>query len=215
MRNCSNSWEFRLDDGPSSQGRAPHWLGSLQIYTQPDSAESEAFRTLRTALSLSDQPSHRLVITSSEPGDGKTTVLANLAVCFAQADKKTLLIDADLRRPGLSGLLGLRGIDGLSTVIRGQGTVVELAATHIRGFRRGRARRSAGRHASSDAAELLAASLRQSWPGRRRCMIKSLSTAPTLAASDTAVVGRLCDGAILVVQPERIAAAWCCGPPKA
>lgn len=187
--------------------KAGHHTGleSLPIYTQPDSAESEAFRTLRTALSLSDQPSHRLVITSSEPGDGKTTVAANLAVCFAQADKKTLLIDADLRRPGLSGLLGLRGIDGLSTVIRGQGTAVELAATHIRASGvEGLDVLPAGTR-PSDAAELLAqprfAEL-LAWAETVYDQIL-IDSPPTLAASDTAVVGRLCDGAILVVQPEK------------
>jgi Mrp family chromosome partitioning ATPase len=60
-----------------------------------------------------------LVISSSEPGDGKTTVLANLAVSIAQSGKRTLLIDADLRRPGMTALLAMKGRPGLSDVLQG------------------------------------------------------------------------------------------------
>ena len=105
---------------------------AVQIHTHPDAAESEAFRTLRTALSLTDRESRAIVISSTEPGDGKTTVLANLAAAYAQSGKKTLLIDADLRRPGLTGMLGLRGADGVSTLIRGTDDVAQLGAALVR-----------------------------------------------------------------------------------
>ena len=55
-----------------------------------------------------------MVISSAEPGDGKTTVMANLAVSYVQSGKKTLLIDADLRRPGLTNLMGMKGQAGLT-----------------------------------------------------------------------------------------------------
>ena len=62
--------------------------------------QSEAYRTLRTAIALTHQDARRIMITSSEAGDGKTTTLANLGICYAQANKRTLLIDADMRRSG-------------------------------------------------------------------------------------------------------------------
>lgn len=185
---------------------SPHTgLESLQVHAHPDSLESEAFRTLRTALSLSDRPTNRLVITSSEPGDGKTTVLANLALSCAQADKKTLLIDADLRRPGLSTLLGLRGIEGLSMVIHGQGSVVDLAAAYIRASgTQGLDVLPAGTRPSDPVEVLAHARFAEllSWAETVYDQIL-IDSPPTLAASDTAVIGRLCDGAILVVQPEK------------
>ena len=73
---------------------------ALQIHVEPESVESEAFRTLRTTLSFSSEDMERIAITSSEPGDGKTTVLANLGASYAQVGKRTLIIDADLRRNG-------------------------------------------------------------------------------------------------------------------
>jgi len=178
---------------------------SLQVHRFPDASESEAFRTLRTAMSLAEGQTNRLVVTSTEPGDGKTTLLANLAVSFAQADKRTLLIDADLRRPGMTTLLGLRGIEGLSSVIRSSGDVVETAAAHIRASGvEGLDVLPSGTR-PSDPAELLAhprfAEL-LAWAESVYDQVL-VDSPPVLAAGDTAIVGRLCDGVVLVVQPHK------------
>ena len=74
---------------------------SVHTHVMPNATETEAFRTLRTALALGGQQCDRILVSSSEPGDGKTTISANLSVALAQAGKRTLVIDADLRRPGL------------------------------------------------------------------------------------------------------------------
>ena len=105
---------------------------TLQLVAEPDAPESEAFRTLRTSLALTHDQSRRIVVTSAEPGDGKSTVLANMAVAYANSGKRTLLIDADLRRPGLSTMLGIRGAEGLSTVMRSQQPVGEVVTGNIR-----------------------------------------------------------------------------------
>ena len=102
-------------------------LQALVTHATPTSAASESFRTLRTALTLTHPDARQIVVTSAEPGDGKTTTLANLAVCYAQADKRTLLIDADLRRPGLTGLMNMRGPHGLSEVLRSEVDIGQMA----------------------------------------------------------------------------------------
>ena len=102
-------------------------IGSLQVHVAPQEVQSEAFRTLRTTLAFAGRETQRLVVSSAEPGDGKTTVLANLAVSYAQAGKRTLLIDADMRRPGLSSLLEMRAFAGLSDVLRSHEAVSEVA----------------------------------------------------------------------------------------
>ncbi|MEN3110958.1 GumC family protein [Uliginosibacterium paludis] len=86
---------------------------------RPASGFSEAVRTLRSAVLLSDidLPCRRILVTSSLPGEGKTTLAANLAYSLA-ATGRCLLIDADMRRAGLSGRLGLsREQAGLSDLL--------------------------------------------------------------------------------------------------
>jgi len=87
----------------------------------PKSALAESYRTLRTNTQflLLEKQIKTLIITSSMPGEGKTTTLANLAMTFAQAGTRVLLIDADMRRSMQHNLFGLEREPGLSDVILG------------------------------------------------------------------------------------------------
>jgi capsular exopolysaccharide synthesis family protein len=90
--------------------------------TEQVSAFEEAIRTLRDSILLSDL-GHRprsLLFTSATPREGKTTTTVHLAVAHSLQKKKTLLIDADLRRPGVHVRLGMGNERGLSTVIKGE-----------------------------------------------------------------------------------------------
>ncbi|HXH77222.1 polysaccharide biosynthesis tyrosine autokinase [Nocardioides sp.] len=82
---------------------------------------AEAFRQLRTNLRFVDvdKPPRRIVITSALPGEGKSTVSANLARLVAQTGEKVVLIDADLRRPTMAGTFGIDGHVGLTQVVAG------------------------------------------------------------------------------------------------
>ncbi len=92
----------------------------LITLVDPRSPAAEAYRTLRTNLTFFaalDRPVESLVVTSSAPDEGKSQVLANLAVTMAQGERRTILVDADLRHPGLHELFGVANDRGLTTMI--------------------------------------------------------------------------------------------------
>jgi non-specific protein-tyrosine kinase len=94
-------------------------LNELVAVAEPRSPISEAYRTLRTNLDFAslDQALKTLVVTSAGVGEGKSTTLANLAVVSAQAGRKVVLVDADLRRPTLHTIFGLNNDVGLTTMM--------------------------------------------------------------------------------------------------
>lgn len=92
----------------------------LQVAAYPRSPVAEAFRTLRTNLEFSsiDKPLRSILVTSSAPDEGKTTVAANLAGVLAQSGKRVAVLDADMRRPSLHQAFGLQNRFGLSDLFR-------------------------------------------------------------------------------------------------
>ena len=113
----------------------------LVTLTAPASPASEAYRTLRTNIHFSslDTPLRAILVTSTDPGEGKSTTLANLAVTMAQAGNRVLAVDCDLRRPSLHRLFGLDNAAGLTTMIlQAQGAVAgevsPIRATSVPGL---------------------------------------------------------------------------------
>ena len=91
---------------------------SLCYFHRPGSREAEAFRSVRTTLFVSMQPGQKLLqVSSPEPGDGKSTTAANLAIAIAQSGKRVLLIDGDLRRPTQHSLFHVPQDVGLTDVL--------------------------------------------------------------------------------------------------
>jgi protein-tyrosine kinase len=87
--------------------------------TDPRSAASEAYRTLRTNIQFAglDGPCRSILITSATAGEGKTTTAANFGVVLAQAGSRVCLVDSDLRRPSLHRVFGLDNTRGLTTAL--------------------------------------------------------------------------------------------------
>jgi len=110
----------------------------LITISEPRSPISEAYRTLRTNLDFAglDRALKTLVVTSAGVGEGKTTTLANLAVVSAQAGRRVILVDADLRRPTLHRIFGLPNEMGLTTMMRDEEALAAppLQATEVEGL---------------------------------------------------------------------------------
>lgn len=94
----------------------------LIVHEDRLSVHAESFRSLRTNLQFlgAGQDSQSLVLTSSVPGEGKSTTAANLAIALADAHQRVLLVEADLRRPKIGDYLGIESAAGLTDVLIGR-----------------------------------------------------------------------------------------------
>lgn len=94
---------------------------NLITIVNPNGPISEQFKTLRTGIHFSsvDTNYKTIMVTSPEPGSGKSTISANLAVCYAKQGIRTLLIDADMRKPTVHRAFGIRVNIGLSNLLTG------------------------------------------------------------------------------------------------
>ena len=89
---------------------------------------SEPYRTLRTNLHLlnSHNPLKTLLVTSSEPAEGKTTILVNLAISFSEEGKSVLIIDSDLRKPKIHEFFEIESYPGLTEILLGSKKLEEV-----------------------------------------------------------------------------------------
>lgn len=94
-------------------------LKNLIAFKNPKSRAAEAFRTLRTNIQFSSLDSNikSIVITSSGPSEGKSTVLVNLGITIAQSGKRVIIVDCDLRKPSIHKKLGLPNSEGLTNML--------------------------------------------------------------------------------------------------
>ncbi|MHC5247721.1 CpsD/CapB family tyrosine-protein kinase [Enterococcus sp. HY326] len=108
---------------------------SLISMVDQSSPITEQYRTIRTNIQFSSSADKRIktiVITSSGPGEGKSTTSANLAVVFANSGQRTLLVDADMRKPTVHKSFGLTNNRGLSTILSTETQVGDVVnATHV------------------------------------------------------------------------------------
>jgi capsular exopolysaccharide synthesis family protein len=178
---------------------------SLIAHYEPDSAHAEAFRGIRTALFHKSRIDRTKVvqITSPNNGDGKSVFVSNLAISMAQAGRKILLIDADLRRPSLARLFGLRGKPGLGDVLADEAEVADaIEQTIVAGLdvlASGSHPIPPGELASSSRLADLVQILRDKYD-----MIL-IDTPPLFAVSDPLAIAEHVDGVLVVLRNSRTA----------
>nr|WP_276606872.1 polysaccharide biosynthesis tyrosine autokinase [Nakamurella flava] len=164
------------------------------------SARAEAFRQLRTNLEFVDvdHPAKVLVVTSSLPEEGKSSTAANLALVFAEAGKKVLLIEADLRRPRVADYLDLEGGVGLTNVLAGQAELDDVLQPWGVG---GLSVLPSG-SVPPNPSELLGSHSMQELLQSMRLIfdIIIIDTPPLLPVTDAAILAAHADGAIVVVR---------------
>ncbi len=170
--------------------------------TDPRSAAAEAFRALRTGIHFAraGQKNQVLLLTSTMPGEGKSTSTANLAVTMAQAGKKTIIIGCDLRKPTLDAIFQSDTIPGLTdylvedapldNVLRHAGDLDFITAGTIPP--------NPAELLGSDRMRLLLEELRS------RYDIILLDAPPVLAVTDAVVLTRFADRAMVVLEIGRV-----------
>ncbi len=117
--------------GIEIEGEMPERYSRLITHFSPKSTIAESFRTMRTSLKFMclEKGVKTILFSSSSPGEGKSTTSVNLAIVFAQIGNKTLLVDADLRKPVVARIFGIDREPGLSDVILGNYEWKELVRT--------------------------------------------------------------------------------------
>lgn len=177
----------------------------LITLTDPRSAAAEAYRALRTNLTFFgalDRPVESLIVTSAAPNGGKSDVLANLAVTMAQGERRTILVDADLRRPVLHEIFGVANDRGLTSMILDEEALddpplLDVGVENLLFV-------PSGPLPPNPADVLGSARMEQvieAFKGRADVIL--FDAPPVIAVTDAAVLGTKVDGVLLVVSAGR------------
>ncbi|MGG4407206.1 CpsD/CapB family tyrosine-protein kinase [Niallia taxi] len=166
----------------------------------PKSPISEQYRTIRTNILYSsvDEEIRSLMVTSSGPGEGKSTTTANLAVVFAQQGKTVLLIDADLRKPTVHYTFKLTNNTGLTSVLTNQIGLMEAVnktdENNLYVLPSGPIPPNPSELLGSRAMKQFMEQVSEEFD------LVIFDTPPVLAVTDAQILGNLCQGSVLVVS---------------
>jgi len=166
----------------------------------PKSPISEQYRTIRTNILYSsiDEEVRSILVTSSGPGEGKSTTAANLAVVFAQQGKTVLLVDADLRKPTVHYTFNLNNTSGLTSILTNQMGLMEVVhqndEKNLYILPSGPIPPNPSELLGSRAMNHFLESALEEFD------IVLFDTPPVLAVTDAQVLGNICQGSVLVVS---------------
>lgn len=174
---------------------------ALVTTTKPRSSRAEAIRQLRTNLQFAtvDRTLRSVVVTSSVPDEGKTSIAADLAITFAAIGKRVILVDADLRKPSVARIMGVDGAVGLTSILIGE---VQLREALIPWGREGNLRILPAGARPANPSELLASARMGEVFGQLTdaADVVVFDTPPLLPVTDGAVLGARSDGVLLVAR---------------
>ncbi len=189
-----------INGAPAETGRRRKNLPLVSLLS-PDHPASEAYRTLRTNVTFVNAEQRELqslVVTSPGPGEGKSTTAANLAITLAQQGSRTLLVDADLRRPLVHRAFNLVQEPGLTDVLVGTSGLREAIRPNVVPkldiLPAGSLPPNPSELLGSEAMSRLLEQLR----GQYDTIV--FDSPPTLAVTDATVLGAIADAVILVVR---------------
>jgi polysaccharide biosynthesis transport protein len=184
------------------KGRSEFYRLATLLY--PRGPAAEAYRTLRTNLEFAsvDEPVKTLLVTSSIPSEGKTTTSGNLAVAFAQAGRSVILLDADLRKPGVHKLFDLPNVSGLTSLLRTDDVTLDDVA---QATEEERLRVVATGPLPPNPAELLGSHRMQTILERliAAADLVIVDSPPLQAVADAAILASITDGTLLVIDAGR------------
>lgn len=172
------------------------------VEDRPKSVVAEAYKTLRTNIQYSsvDNEIKTIVVTSAEMEEGKSTVAENIALTFAQSEKKVILIDCDLRKPSVHVNFKVSNLVGISEILLGKATTEEAVQKHndnLYFLTSGKIPPNPSEMLASSAMTHLIEKLKQDYE------IVVLDTAPLNAVTDAQILSTKVDGTILVVRAAK------------
>ncbi|MHA7966138.1 CpsD/CapB family tyrosine-protein kinase [Paenibacillus sp. CAU 1782] len=176
----------------------------LITLSNPRSPISESYRSLRTNIDYSaiDEKIQVIMVSSAGPGEGKTTTITNLAITYAQSERKVVLIDADLRKPTAHHNFSISNRWGLSSVLSQQCTLEEsIQMSNVPGLdviTSGTIPPNPAEMLGSNRMTAIIQQLREMYD------IVLIDTPPLLAVTDAQIVATKSDGAIMVVDQGRV-----------
>ncbi|MBX7355404.1 CpsD/CapB family tyrosine-protein kinase [Clostridium chauvoei] len=173
----------------------------LVVENKPKSVIAESYRTLRTNIQYSsfDKEYKAIVITSSEPGEGKSTTSANLALSLAQGEKKVVLIDCDLRKPSIHKKFKVSNATGLSDVLIGKERLSNTLKRHGENLLilpSGKIPPNPSEMLSSKAMSNLLEELKEDFD------YIIIDTPPIQAVTDSQILSTKVDGTLLVIRAK-------------
>lgn len=172
--------------------------------TNPKSPISEAYRTLRTNVDFSsiDEAIQVIMVTSAGPGEGKSTTVTNLAVTYAQTDRKVLIIDADLRKPTMHHTFVRSNRIGLTSILIGQtvwqNTVQETDIPGLELLTSGPVPPNPSEILASKRMSLLLEEMKKHYD------LILLDTPPALVVTDAQLTASQSDGILLVLNSGKV-----------
>lgn len=177
-------------------------FGERKLYTldSPKASISESFRMLRTNLMYTnvDREIRVLLFTSGGPGEGKSLVIANLAVVMAQAGKKVILVDCDLRKPVVHEIFQLSNENGVTKYVTGYCTweeaVQDTQVPNLSVLTSGPIPPNPAELVGSKRMDGLVSMLRD------RFEVVLIDSPPVMAVTDSIILGSKADGVVVVIR---------------